>query len=82
LALNFRPNNEYKADIRQATQPMEVFVGDADDQFHPDRFAAEFEEAVSPVPVRVLVDVGHAELTLSPVAISAVVQAVDRLSVV
>lgn len=77
--MNFRPNNDYKPDIASASQPMEVLVGEDDDQFHADRFSAEFESGDRLVPVTVVPDTGHIELTLAPVAIESVAQAIARV---
>jgi alpha-beta hydrolase superfamily lysophospholipase len=80
LAMNFRPHNDYQADIARANVPMEVLVGDSDDQFHADRFAAEFSAASPKVAVTIVPGVGHVGLTLGPSAIDATVQAATRLS--
>jgi non-heme chloroperoxidase len=79
LSVNFRPNANYKADIIAATQPMELIAGSADDEFFADRFAGEFSIAKSPVRVTIIPGIGHVELTVSPVAISAAIAAVERL---
>ena len=80
LAVNFRPHNDYKADIASANLPMEVLVGENDDQFYADRFAAEFRSSSRPIPVSIVPSTGHMELTLTPAAIDAAVQAVARMS--
>ncbi len=80
LAMNFRPNNDYKRDIASASQSMEVLVGENDDQFYADRFSTEFESARRPVPVMIVPDTGHIDLTLAPAAIESVAQAVARVS--
>ena len=80
LAMNFRPHNNYRADIAAATQPMEVLVGENDDQFYPERFAAEFAHAVKAVPVSIVPATGHIDLTLTPVAIQAAVTSIGRLN--
>jgi non-heme chloroperoxidase len=80
LAMNFRPKNGYKRDIASATQPMEVLVGERDDQFYAHRFSAEFESGGRPVPVSIVPDTGHMDLTLAPGAIESVAQAIARVS--
>ena len=82
LAMNFRPNNHYRADIAAVAEPMEVLVGDKDDQFYSDRFRDEFQVSKSPVPVTVMADVGHVNLTISPLAVQAAVDAVGRLNAI
>ena len=80
LAMNFRPHQNYRADIAAASQPMEVLVGQSDDQFYAERFAAEFSTAGREVPVSTVPGTGHIDLTLSPIAIQAAVSAVGRLN--
>jgi alpha-beta hydrolase superfamily lysophospholipase len=79
LAMNFRPNNDYRADIAAASRPMEVLVGEQDEQFYPERFAAEFSAAGRAVPVTIVPATGHMGLTLTPPAIEAAVKAIGRL---
>jgi non-heme chloroperoxidase len=78
LAMNFRPHNDYRSDVREARQPMEVLVGENDEQFYADRFAAEF--AAQPVTVSVVPRTGHLDLTFRPDAIEHTVQAIRRVS--
>jgi alpha-beta hydrolase superfamily lysophospholipase len=80
LASNFRPHLDYRADISAASQPMEVLVGEKDDQFRPERFSPEFSSAGRTVPVTIVPATGHIALTLTPQAIQAVVKSVDRLN--
>jgi alpha-beta hydrolase superfamily lysophospholipase len=80
LAMNFRPNNDYRADIAAATRPMEVLVGEKDEQFYPERFAAEFSSAGRTVPVTIVPAVNHIELTLTPAAVDAAIRAIGRLN--
>ena len=80
LAMNFRPHHNYRADIAAASQPMEVLVGQDDDQFYPERFAPEFSIAGRDVPVSIVPATGHMDLTLAPVAIQAAVTSIDRLN--
>jgi len=79
LARNFRPNDDYRANIEQVRRPTEILVGERDDQFRADRFAAEFERARAPVRVTVVPDTGHADLSLEPHAIANAVRAIERL---
>jgi non-heme chloroperoxidase len=80
LKMNFRPHNNYRADIAAATQPIEVLVGQNDDQFYPERFAPEFSIAGKEVPVSIVPATGHIELTLTPIAIQAAVDSIARLN--
>lgn len=79
LARNFRPHDDYRADIENVQRPIEVLVGELDDQFRADQFAAEFERRGTPVRVTVVPGIGHAELSLSPRAIAEAVRAIKRL---
>ena len=80
LAMNFRPHNDYTADISASSLPMEVLVGENDDQFYADRFAAEFRSSGRTVQVSIVPGTGHMDLTLTPAAIGAAVEAVARVS--
>lgn len=80
LAQNFRPQADYRANIRAVRQPMEVLAGRDDEAFHADRFAAVFADAGKPVPVTLLPGLGHVALTLDRQAAQAAVQAVERLN--
>jgi alpha-beta hydrolase superfamily lysophospholipase len=80
LAMNFRPHLDYRADIRAASRPMEVLVGENDDQFYADRFGIEFSIAAEQVPVSIVPSKGHVDLALAPAGVQAVVSAVGRLN--
>lgn len=80
LAANFRPHEDWRGDVRRASQPMGVLVGADDEVFRPERFAEAFEEAGRAVPVTTVPGVGHIGLTLEPSGIAAVVNAVRRLA--
>lgn len=80
LAMNFRPHDDYRADIATAASPMEILVGADDDQFHAGRFAGEFQASPTPTRVTVLDGVGHIDLTISKAAVSAAVDALDRMN--
>jgi alpha-beta hydrolase superfamily lysophospholipase len=81
LAMNFRPHRDYRGDIAAASQPMEVLVGENDDQFIPERFSPEFSAAGRKVPVSIVPGTGHIDLILTPVAVQAAVSAIGRLNV-
>ena len=80
LAQNFRPRPEYAADIAAVRQPMAVLVGQGDEAFHADRFAAVFAAGSPPLPVTVLPGLGHITVTLDPVAHRAAIAAVRQLN--
>ena len=77
LATNFRPHDDYRADIGAAKQPLRVLVGTDDEVFYADRFSAVFEAAGRPVPVILLPGVGHVDITLKPAAIQAVTETME-----
>jgi len=62
-ATNFRPRPDYRADIAAARQPKAVLVGQNDDQYYPERFAAEVSAAGRNVPVSIVPGTGHIELS-------------------
>ncbi|MDE1180537.1 alpha/beta fold hydrolase [Paraburkholderia sp.] len=75
LMQNFRPNADYRADIRHATQPMHVLIGSDDEAFFADAFAAEFTKPSTNVTI--VEGVGHIGLTLAPEALDAIVASLD-----
>ncbi|MFM0741276.1 alpha/beta fold hydrolase [Paraburkholderia xenovorans] len=76
LMQNFRPHDDYRADVRAMRQPVEVLVGGEDELFYPETFAPVFSHAGRVVPVTIVPGVGHIGLTLEPTAIDAIVAAV------
>lgn len=80
LAQNFRPHNDYEKDIHGAKKPMQVLVGKEDEVFYADRFASVFKEAGRSIPVTILPGIGHMDLVLNSVAVTAVVSAADNLN--
>ena len=79
LAQNFRPRRDYAADIRAVRKPMAVLVGQRDEAFHAERFAAVFAANAPMVPVVVIPNLGHVGLTLDPVGLEAAIQTVKQL---
>ena len=75
LATNFRPHFDYFGDIRKALGKLIIVVGQDDELFHADRFAAVFESAGKPVPVTLVPGVNHMGLTLDAAAVRAVAHA-------
>ena len=79
LAQNFRPGHDYGRDIRAANRPMELVAGASDEVFHADRFSEIFQAHGKAIPVTIVPDTNHIELTLEPAAIGAIIAALDRL---
>lgn len=77
LEKNFRPHDDYRADIGAAEQPLHILVGQDDEVFHADQFSAVFEEAGRPVPVTLLPGVGHVDIALQLAAIQAVTETIE-----
>lgn len=80
LAQNFRPERDYRANIRAVRQPLRVVAGKADEAFYADRFADVFKAEGKDVPVTLLPGIGHIPLTLEPAAIQAAVAAVRSMN--
>ena len=79
MAMNFRPREDYLANLREIYLPCAVVVGADDEIFRADRFAGVFQQAGKNIPVTVVPGVDHVHLTLSPPALAAAVQAVGSL---
>ena len=79
LAMNFRPHNDYRADIVAAERPLQVLVGEDDELFYAEQFSAVFQAAGKSVPVQTLSRVDHIGLTLKPAAIQAVIAAAEQI---
>ncbi len=78
LATNFRPRNDYAADIRAARRPLGVLVGSGDELFQADRFGPLFADLAPDVRVETVDGVGHVGMTLEPAALARIVAAVAR----
>ena len=78
LMKNFRPHDNYGADIRATRRPLEVLAGAADEAFRAEAFAGVFVEAGRVVPVTIVPAVGHIGLTLQPAAVAEIVAAVSE----
>ncbi|MFY3383687.1 alpha/beta hydrolase [Paracidovorax sp. MALMAid1276] len=74
LAMNFRPHEDYAADIRNARGSLRIVAGQDDELFHADRYAALFADAGNPAPVTLVPGADHMGLTLSAPAVAAVAQ--------
>ena len=79
LEENFRPERDYRANIRAVREPVRLIVGQDDEVFYADRFAAVFKSEGKDVPVTILPGIGHIPLTLDPRAAEAEVSAVTSM---
>lgn len=75
LAMNFRPHEDYRGDIRQASGRVQVLVGDSDELFDADAYGPLFAPPGGAAPVTVVPGVGHVGLVVDPAGIQAAVQA-------
>ncbi|MDP1742579.1 alpha/beta hydrolase [Polaromonas sp.] len=75
LATNFRPHDDYQADIRNAKRPMRVVAGRSDELFDASKYAAAFEAAGRVVPVTLVEGSTHMGLTLDSAAVQVVARA-------
>jgi pimeloyl-ACP methyl ester carboxylesterase len=73
MQLSFQPHDDFRADIRAVSKPMQVFVGANDELFVPEKFQEVFGGVRKDIPVTILPGLGHSDLATSPVAIRAVV---------
>ncbi|QLA83498.1 alpha/beta fold hydrolase [Acidovorax sp. JMULE5] len=72
VATNFRPHDDYQADIRNARGTVCIVAGQDDELFYADRFADLFAQAGKPVPVTLVPGVNHMGLTLDAQAVATV----------
>jgi len=79
LAQNFRPQRDYRANIRAIERPARLVAGTDDELFYADRFAEVFRAQGKDVPVTLVPGTGHIALTLDAAAIRAAVDAVTAM---
>jgi alpha-beta hydrolase superfamily lysophospholipase len=75
LMSNFRPDDNYQQNIKNARGTVCIVAGQDDELFFADRFADVFAQAGKPVPVTLLPGISHIQLTLDAGAVRAVAQA-------
>lgn len=80
LAQNFRPERDYRANIRAVNQPLRVVAGQDDEAFYADQFAGVFKMEGKNVPVTLVPGIGHIPLTLEHAAVQAAVAAVKGMN--
>src|SRR5262252_1673104 len=68
LTMNFGPQRDYLADLRNMHQPFHILIGANDEVYYPDRFAEVLKQAAKDIPVTIIPGVDHIQLILSPVA--------------
>lgn len=79
LASNFRPRADYAQDIKAIEQPSHLIAGERDEVFFSERFADVIRATGKPIPVTLVPDVGHIQLTLQESAIATTIRAVEAM---
>lgn len=79
LAMNFRPHNDWRADLRAIQRPCAIIAGTADEAFRTETLPEIVRTAGKDWPVTLLPGIGHIPLTLEPTALAAVADQVRRL---
>ena len=80
LAQNFRPQRDYRANIRAVNQSLRVVAGQDDEVFYAEHFAEVFRAEGKEVPVTLIPGIGHIPLTLEPAAVQAAIAAVRSMN--
>lgn len=78
LQMNFRPHENYLADVRAITRPTRVLVGAADELFVAERYAPLLEPQQPLLRVTLLPGVTHIGIVTEPPALAAVVAALGQ----
>lgn len=68
--------SDYAADLRNAGSPITVVVGSKDELFFADRFEPAIHAVRPDVPVVIVPDLGHIQMTTDPRAVPAIVAAI------
>lgn len=77
LATNFGPQQDAEANIRAVHQPVRVLAGASDEVFATQTLSRIFHEQGQAWPVTLLPGIDHIQLTLAPMAVNAIVTAVQ-----
>jgi len=79
LAANFKPLQDYEANIRAVHQPVKVVAGASDQVFATDKLEDIIRKQGQSWSVTLLPGVDHIPLTLDPAAISVIVATVEAM---
>lgn len=79
LATNFRPNEDYKADLRGLKRPARLLIGTSDRYFDIAHYPAQVISHAPTIDLRAVKGVGHMGLVAAPAGIQAAVEAVQSL---
>lgn len=75
LMQNFAAMADFRENIRRVTRPMTVLVGSADQLFFADQFAPLFQSIRTDIPITVIPELGHTEMSVRPEALAAIAAA-------
>lgn len=79
LTMNFAPQRDYLADIRNTHEPFSILIGANDEVYYPDRFADVLKQAGKDRPVTVIPGVDHVQLILATTAFEKSIEALKNL---
>ena len=79
LTMNFGPQRDYLADLRNMHQPFRILIGENDEVYYAQRFAEVLKQAGKDTPVTMVPGVDHIQLILSPVALERSIEALRNL---
>jgi non-heme chloroperoxidase len=80
LALNFRPQLDYRANIAAVSQPVAVIAGAEDEAFFATRYAEDLKPLQPEWTIELIPGVGHASLVVTPTAAGTIIEATQRLA--
>ena len=79
LETNFRPHEDYLADLRNMHRTFHIVIGANDEVYYPDRFVDVSKQAGKNTAVTVIPGVDHIHLILSPTAFEKFIEALKDL---
>jgi non-heme chloroperoxidase len=79
LTMNFGPQRDYLADLRNMHQPFRLLIGENDEVYYAERFAEVLKQAGKDTPVTMVPGVDHIQLILSPVPLEKSIEALKSL---
>jgi acetyl esterase/lipase len=77
--MNFGPQRDYLANLRNMHQPFRILIGENDEVYYPERFAEVLKQARKDTTVTMAPGVDHIQLILSPVALEKSIEALKSL---
>ena len=80
LWANFAPHRDWQGDIRNIRRPAMVLVGANDELFRADQYAPVFKALRQDIPVELVPNLDHMEITTTPEGRAATIKAFGVLS--